>query len=169
MSPWNVHVRRTVPMKQVHTHHLLLAIFQLATHHFARIPAGCPGCPNALHEVSRMQVSDIRVPAKFTSEACAGSFLILQGIRKETLVFPMVFTHFQSGAMEHCTRTLASAALYSTLLRCRTVFPAPPCGASGRATVWRGDNCRDVQKSPRFIMFSLCPEGTVKTFVLQRF
>ena len=38
-----------------------------------------------------MQVSDIRVPAQFTSEACAGSFLILQGIRKEMLVFPMVF------------------------------------------------------------------------------
>ena len=93
-----------------------------------------------------MQVSYIKVPAQFTSEACAGSFLILQGIRKETLVFPMVFTHFQSGAMEHCMRTLASAALHSTPLRSRAVPPAPPCGASGRAAVWRGDNCRDVQK-----------------------
>ena len=45
-----------------------------------------------------MQVSDIRVRAQFTSEACAGSFLLLQGIRKETLVFPLVLTHFQSKA-----------------------------------------------------------------------
>ena len=128
------------------TCHLLLAIFSVGDTSFCGIPGGSPGCSNALHEVSCMQVSDIRVRAQFTSEACAGSFLLLQGIRKETLVFPMVFTHFQSGAMEHCMRTLASAALHSTPLRCRTVPPAPPCGASGRATVWRGDNCRDVQK-----------------------
>ena len=121
--------------------------FQLAAHHFARIPAGSPGCSNALHEISRMQVSDIRVRAQFTSEACAGSFLLLQRIRKETLVFPMVFIHFQRGTIEHCMRTLASAALHSTPLRCRAVPPAPPCGASGRATVWRGDNCRGVQKT----------------------
>ena len=41
-----------------------------------------------------MPVSDIRVPAQFTSGACTVSFLVPEGRRKETFVSPYVFYTF---------------------------------------------------------------------------